>query len=165
MNNEPLTPEVKKAIDGYLSLLNTLKIPPPFDSTIGTIRKRYEATEHLLPTQIGILQRCFLWARNDIPYEVDWLPVGHLDFAIAEELDGSPCKMLSGSEIEEAIRCLPIKDDGTEELGAWHSSIAEQLILTGWLPSDQLGKLKRLHLESRHVVASRASLGSGAAAQ
>lgn len=148
MNKEPLTPEVKKAIDGYLSLLNQYAIPSPIGEAIASIKKQYELTEHISPTQIALLRRCFLRTRT-LQYDVDWLPVGYLQEAIADELDGSPCRMLNDSDTEQAIGWLAIKGPATDELQAWYSEIHDQLLLTGWLPADKLSELERRYQDSR----------------
>lgn len=145
MNDEPLTPEVTKAIDGYLALLSKLDIPSPIQFAIQSIKEQYEATGRIAPTQIALLQRCFLRAREG-RYEVDWLPIGYLDAAIAHELDGTPCQMLNAADVEEAIRWLAFDGDPPKEIVAWHSQIQEQLLLTGSLSLDQLAELKRRYL-------------------
>ncbi len=56
--------------------------------------------------------------------------------------------MLPNSEMEQAIRWLAIEGDHPDEVNAWHERIQDELILTGWLPPNELAKLKKKYLES-----------------
>lgn len=155
MNDEPLTPEVTKAIDGYFALLDQYALPSPIGEAVQSIREQYKAKQPIAPTQIALLRRCFLRTRAD-QYEVDWLPVGYLEEAIAEELDGSPCRMLSDSDTERAIGWLALKGRVTDELRAWHRDIQDRLLLTGWLPQDTLSELEGQHQDSLRRWSSEA---------
>jgi len=145
MNKEPLTIEVAKAIKDYLTFLQKKSIPSRIANAIESVRDQYETTGCISPTQIAFLQRCFLRATTK-HYEVDWLPVGILDQAIAEELDGQTCQMLTASEIALAIRWLSTTASLSKELETWHAQLEEQLLLTGWLSADQLARLKERYL-------------------
>lgn len=153
MNNEEqsetptLNTGVVEAIDAYLRLLGKKKLPPNISAAVKAAKAEYEATGYIGASQVAMLQRCFYRAR-ETSYEHDPLPVNILDMAIAEELDGQPCRMLRSDEIALAIRWLAFDGDHTPEEIEWHGRIQEQLLLTGWLSDEQLSELKRRYLKA-----------------
>jgi hypothetical protein len=144
-NEEQETPSLSygviEAVDAYLKLLGTKKLPPNIATAVQAAKTEYEATAYLRPTQVALLQRCFYRAR-ETRYEHDPLPVNVLDIAIAEELDGQPCSMLRGDEIALAMRWLAIEGPLTPEEIDWHDRTQEQLLLSGWLSQEQFMELR-----------------------
>ena len=152
MNNEHtqqvLEEDIDKAVRTYFTLLKRFALPPRIADATAAIRAEYEATGFIRATQLALLRRCFLRGRHG-RYEVDWLPAGYLDMAIAQELDGAPCRMLGSAEAEQAIKWLAIGSDHADDVKAWHQSVQDQLILTGWLPAGELATLKHRYQECR----------------
>lgn len=142
-----LNPGVREAVDAYLKFLSRKKLMPSVDTAIRAAKTEYETSGYIRPTQVAFLQRCFYRARAG-RYEMDPLPINVLDVAIAQELDGQPCRMLRGDEIALAIELLAMPGTHTPEEEEWHGHVQEQLLLTGWLSQEQLVELKNLYLES-----------------
>lgn len=138
---------VIEAINAYLKLLARTKPPPIIAAAIQAAKAEYEATSYLRPTQVALLQRCFYRAR-ETRYEHDPLPINILDMAIAEELDGEPCRMLRSDEIALAVSWLAFDCEHRPEDVEWHERIQDQLLLTGWLSPEQLTELKRRYLKA-----------------
>ena len=155
MNNEEqqeapsLSYGVIEAIDAYLKLLGRRKLPPNIATAVLLAKTEYKATAYLRPTQVALLQRCFYRARQT-RYEHDPLPINILDIAIAEELDGEPCRMLRSDEIVLAVSWLAFDGTLTPEEVEWHARIQDQLLHTGWLSPEQLRELKRRYQQSTH---------------
>lgn len=146
-NASKLNPDVDKAVRAYLQILWKVDRPPRIVSAIAAIRTEYLTTGQIKPTQVAILQRCFHRVTSS-RFEIDWLPIDVLDQAIAQELDGQPCRMLPSYEVTQAIEWLGIRGHQTSEELDWHGQVQEQLLLTGWLPKEHLMELRRRYYKS-----------------
>ncbi len=146
MTNEEHTPEDRKGIEQYLSVLKLVQIPEVIATSVAAIREQYDVTQRLRPTQIAVLQRCFRRAIQN-QYEVDWYPIGSLDIAIAKELDGTPCRMLCPDDTALALQMLGTFGNGRvgARAVAEIKDIERQLLLTGWLSREQIESLKNIH--------------------
>lgn len=145
--SQELDEDVARAVEAYFTFFGKLNVPAGIAPAIEAIRREYDTTRQLRPTQVALLQRCFMRGRAS-QYEVDWLPIGLLDNAIADELDGNPMRMLRGDEIAQAIGWLAMRNELTDEEKEWHRQTEEQLLLTGWLSPEQMTSLKHRYLAS-----------------